>query len=205
MYPHRHERDDIIKYLADKYPACFFEEPNFRRPLKRDILDDLEKERVLDRAKLVHALDWYCSHFTYRRSIIAGAEKIGLDGKKAGVVSEAEQREARAWIAARKKEMAELARIDPPPPRPAAARETNGHEHTMTKITTTGVANGTATVPSLHPALAEVQTAITIVSSILTEERYEPLRPVLATAALREIVGKAEKLISSLQHAEGVS
>jgi ProP effector len=203
MYPHRHERDDIIKYLADKYPACFFEEPNFRRPLKRDILDDLEKERVLDRAKLVHALDWYCSHFTYRRSIIAGAEKIDLDGKKAGVVTPKEQQEARAWIAARKKEVAErvVPQIDPPPPRPAELRELNGHEHPiMTK--SPNIANGAATAPSLHPSLTEVQRAIMIISDILTEERYEPLRPVLATAALKEIVGKAEKLISSLQREE---
>jgi ProP effector len=96
VYYHRHERDEAIGYLAAKFPKCFFENPAHRRPLKHSIVLDLEKESGLDREKLVQVLDWYESHFVYRRGMIAGAERVDLDGKKAGTVTPAEQREARA-------------------------------------------------------------------------------------------------------------
>jgi sRNA-binding protein len=49
VYYHRRERDDAIGYLASKFPKCFFEDPTHRRPLKHNIILDLEKENVLDR------------------------------------------------------------------------------------------------------------------------------------------------------------
>jgi hypothetical protein len=104
-----------------------------------------------------------------------------------------EQQEARAWIAARKRELKEQLMITPPAvPLWAAGKEEE--EPTMNG------ANGHAALPSLHPSLAELQSAIVIVSELLTEKQYEPLRPVLATAALREIMRSAEKLIGELQH-----
>jgi hypothetical protein len=66
----------------------------------------------------------------------------------------------------------------------------------MVKTITPRAANDAATE---HPLIAEMQRATAIVSSVLTEARYEPLRPALAIAALREIIGKAEKLIGSLK------
>jgi hypothetical protein len=59
-----------------------------------------------------------------------------------------------------------------------------------------GTTNGHA--PELHPSLQELQSAITIVNSFLTEERYAPMRPGLAVAALQEIIAKAKKLTGSL-------
>ena len=195
MYYHKDEREEFIRYLADKFPKSFFDEPSQRRPLKLNILDDLDRQKVLDREKLTQALDWYQNHFVYQYGLIAGAERVDLDGNRAGTVTPKEAQEARARVAARKRELKEQQTIAAKPVIPTTAAG-KGHEmngHSMTKTT----ANGSTA--SLHPSLAEVQTAITIVSSILTEERYEPLRPVLAAAALREIVGKAEKLISSLE------
>jgi sRNA-binding protein len=40
MYLHQQDRDTVIKYLADRFPSCFFENPELRRPLKLDIIDD---------------------------------------------------------------------------------------------------------------------------------------------------------------------
>jgi hypothetical protein len=54
----------------------------------------------------------------------------------------------------------------------------------------------------LHPSLSEMQAAIGIVNNIMTDQQYKPLRPALATAALKEIVSKAERLIGSLQGSE---
>ena len=96
MYYHKDEREEFIRYLADKFPKCFFDEPSHRRPLKHNILDDLDKQKVLDREKLTQALDWYQNHFVYRYGLIAGAERVDLEGGKAGTVTPLEQQEARA-------------------------------------------------------------------------------------------------------------
>jgi hypothetical protein len=53
--------------------------------------------------------------------------------------------------------------------------------------------------PNLHPSLATLQSTLTIVSGLLTEKQYEPLRPVLAAVALKEIIRDAEQLIGELQ------
>jgi ProP effector len=114
VHYHRTERDEFIRYLAEQFPKCFFEDPAQRRPLKRDIIDDLEKRKVLNSEKLLCALDWYKNHFTYRYTIIAGAERVDLDGQRAGTVTVREQQEAYAWIAARKRELKEQRMITPP-------------------------------------------------------------------------------------------
>jgi hypothetical protein len=52
----------------------------------------------------------------------------------------------------------------------------------------------------LHPSLTELQAVITIVSNILTEKQYEPMRPALAAAALQGVIDNAERLIHALQN-----
>jgi sRNA-binding protein len=189
MYYHKPDREEFIRYLAERFPKCFFEDPSQRRPLKHNIIIDLERENILEHEKLSQTLDWYTNHFAYRYSLMAGAERVDLDGNKAGTVTPQEQQEARAWIAARKRELIE--------------RQENQQaaviKPAVVKLATNGHVNGAVAAPSLHPSLTEMQSALTIVSGILTEKQYEPLRPVLATAALREIVNGAEKLIGSLQ------
>lgn len=67
MHYHRDEREAFVRHLADRFPKCFFENPELRRPLKRNILTDLEKLKVLDHDKLDQALSWYTNHFAYAR------------------------------------------------------------------------------------------------------------------------------------------
>ena len=136
MYLHQQDRDTVIKYLADRFPSCFFENPELRRPLKLDIIDDLEKERVLERNKLAQAVDWYQNHFAYRRAVVAGVERVGLSGQRAGIVTPQEQQENRRWITERKKEMAEQKAIreSAGPPRVVVKTpvvKENGHEAAM--------------------------------------------------------------------------
>lgn len=192
MHYHREERDEFVRYLAEQFPECFFEDPAHRRPLKKNIIDDLEERKILNREKLLCTLSWYEGHFTYCYTFIAGAERVGLSGEKAGTVTEKEALERRAWMLARKRELKEQQMILPPAvPLPAAGKG-------KAEIPMNGT-NGLAVLPDLHPSLADLQSAITIVSGFLTEERYAPLRPVLATTVLKEIVAQAEKLIGELQ------
>jgi sRNA-binding protein len=194
MYWHKDQRDAGIKHLAEKYPKCFSENPSMRRPLKKNIIDDLDREKTLDHEALVQVLDWYCGHFIYRRGLIAGAKRIDLNGKEVGTVTPAEQEEARAWIAARKREQAEVA---------TARAEQQAKERQLIKgnnpmISKAATAAVTA-APTLHPSLGELQAAIDIVNGFLTEAQYETMRPALTTTALRSLIGKAEELIESLE------
>jgi hypothetical protein len=118
MYYHKDDPVEFIRYLAEKFPRCFFSEPSHRRPLKRNIIDDLNGERTPQGQ----------DHHT---------------------------------------------------PAPRTVRPLSIHYSSR-----------------YGPAIA-------ITGDILTEEQYASLRPALATTALREIIGKAEKLISSLQREEG--
>jgi sRNA-binding protein len=160
---HRDERDARIKYLADKYPKCFFEDPHQRRPLKHNIIEDLEKENVLNHEALVQVLDWYKNHFAYRYAIIAGADRIDLDGNKAGTVTPREQAEAREWVVARKKQLNELRAIAPV----TLVTHVTGARNTMAMKSTTTAAAAGAGAPIKHPQLAEIQAAITLADGFI--------------------------------------
>lgn len=143
---------------------------------------------------LTQILGWYKSHFSYQRKLLSGAERVDLDGQKAGTVTESEQEAARRKVAARKKEMADRRAALASPPAPVKPPAINGHAsigETMSKTPA-------AAPPSLPPALVPLQEAIATAGGILTDARYEALRKVLATAALKEVVGRAEELIRSL-------
>jgi sRNA-binding protein len=189
MHYHANERDEFIAHLAEKFPKCFFVSPPSRLPLKANIIDDLEKAKVLNNGKLVQALDWYQSHFSYEYGLIAGAARVDLNGNRAGTVTPSEQKEALKRIKERK---AELRGEQKAATHPAVVVKANS-DKPITK------ANGITNVAkTLHPALADMQSAIGIIDNILSEKSYEPLRPVLATAALQTIIGRATALIESL-------
>ena len=83
--------EDCIEYLSTKYPKCFFVDPRMRRPLKKTIVADLQKDQVLNDEKIEAATSFYTNHFGYQYTLIAGAERIDLNGDKAGTVTEQEQ------------------------------------------------------------------------------------------------------------------
>jgi sRNA-binding protein len=104
--PNRDECDEIITALAKRYPACFFEEPKLRRPLRKDILADLHRDGVpFTPEQTAAAVKWYESHFAYQYALRAGAKRVDLNGREAGTVTLAEQRNAEFYIANRKQEM----------------------------------------------------------------------------------------------------
>ena len=47
----REQLEELINYLAMTYPKAFFTQPQLKRPLKKSILLDLERDRVLDDGK----------------------------------------------------------------------------------------------------------------------------------------------------------
>lgn len=51
--------EDLIVYLAATYPKAFFTQPHLKRPLKKNIVLDLERDRVLDDEKREAAVNFY--------------------------------------------------------------------------------------------------------------------------------------------------
>ena len=110
----RQALDEYVEYLATKYPKCFFVDPRMRRPLKKTIVDDLRKERVLDDEKVEAATSFYMNHFGYQYQLRAGAERIDLDGSRVGVVTEQEQIGAEKKVREDKKRLNERGDIGLP-------------------------------------------------------------------------------------------
>src|SRR5262249_19251363 len=108
-YSHRLNRDEcdaIIAQLVRLYPACFFEDPRLRRPLKKNILADLREAGVpFALEETAAAVKWYESHFAYQYALQAGAKRVDLAGRDAGTVTETEQRDAERYVVSRKQEM----------------------------------------------------------------------------------------------------
>ena len=79
----------VLDLLCENFPACFKRYEQRRRPLKVGIHADLLA--VLDGAitpkELGLALRIYVSNKWYRSRLIAGVERIDLDGKPCGVVT----------------------------------------------------------------------------------------------------------------------
>jgi sRNA-binding protein len=202
MYLHREDRDDAIRYLAERYPRCFAENPRVRRPLKKNIMDDLEKEGVLDVNRLTQVLDYYTANFTYCSAVVAGTERVGLSGEKSGVVTEQDQREAERRVLARKKELAEkkalrdsaAAAVAETPPN----KSINGHE----VMTSKNPPPPNPPPTTLHPALAPVQQALVAVNVLLTDAQFEPMRRALAPTALKQVTAVIENVVDALERKE---
>ena len=95
-------RKATIARLAQLYPACFYAARQQRRPLKVGIRRDLVAlDLGIGRRELDSALAWYVNGIGYLQSLRMGADRIGLDGVPAGVVSEADEAHAREKRAAR--------------------------------------------------------------------------------------------------------
>lgn len=97
--PTREESEHTIRLLVDRYPKCFFADPQQRRPLKKNIVADLQKDGLpVARELLVPAVDWYRSHFGYLYALQAGAKRVDLFGKETAAVTEQEQYAAQIKI-----------------------------------------------------------------------------------------------------------
>jgi ProP effector len=95
----RQESEDVIRMLADRYPKCFFQEGKLRRPLKLDIISDLQNEKAfLDHELIAAGIEWYQSHLAYLHSLQAGARRLDLNGQEVSTVTTQEHIAAKAKI-----------------------------------------------------------------------------------------------------------
>jgi sRNA-binding protein len=99
---------DLIDILADLWPQCFAVYEARRRPLKLGIRADIVATGAVTEEEAAAALRLYCSNRGYLRHCRVSADRIDLNGDRAGIVTMAEAANSRASLQAREaKRMAE--------------------------------------------------------------------------------------------------
>ncbi len=95
------DHNEVIEILAELYPKTFFATPKQRRPLKHDIIDDLEaaNDPRLAGFDVGAALEWYVGHISYDYACTQGTGRLNLDGKVVGKITASEAREAAERVA----------------------------------------------------------------------------------------------------------
>ena len=208
----REQLEEAIRQLATRYPRCFIINGRMRIPLKAGIETDLRQDGVDENT--ISAIGFYTQSWDYLNCLQAGAERVDLNGVKAGVVTEQEANSAQKRL---QEEQAEsLARrkgISSSLTSPAfLARKTRS----VSQPREPGLPEEAPTLPvpselsekpseeslKATPPLARLQAILQSASNIAAGTEDETLRTALVTTALRVLVGEAEKVIASL---EGVS
>ena len=81
---------ELIGVLAERFPACLAVNPSYRRPLKLgihvDILAEFGADMIAPR-DLSAALRIYVSNRKYLKALVAGANRVDLNGMPAGTVT----------------------------------------------------------------------------------------------------------------------
>jgi ProP effector len=87
----------LLKRLIAQYPRCFIPDGERRRPLKVGLAEDiLAANPEIDQRNLSYAIGLYVNNFAYESAVTEGADRVGLDGATAGVVTQLDVEHARA-------------------------------------------------------------------------------------------------------------
>jgi ProP effector len=83
---------ETLDILRERFPCAFAPQRQaWRAPLKIKIRDDiLAAAPDLDAKSIARAMRFYVLHPAYQRSLVPGAKRIDLDGKRVGIVTEIE-------------------------------------------------------------------------------------------------------------------
>ncbi len=194
----RQELEDGIQMLAEKYPKCFFTIPRQRRPLKKNIVADLQKDGISMAIELIGAsVDWYKSHISYQYSLEAGAKCLDLEGKEAGTVTELEQRAAQKKILEIHEKLAERNPIKTTPSLVAAGRIP---ENQLKKIDAPIMSKTMAPVrPELMPLHEAVLAANTAMSTPVSNGN---VRAAITAAVIGVVIQEAQRIIDNAKRGE---
>jgi ProP effector len=194
----REESEDVVHQLAETYPKCFSVDPRMRRPLKANILSDLQKDGFRAAYELLSAgLDWYVNHFAYQHALETGARRIDLNGKAVGTVTEMEHLAALKKI---KDDKARAAEKNLNATQTVTALHNNGRlaDDQLKKLDAPPMPTPKAKPApaiAISPELARLQEALNAANVAATGPGDAELRAAIGTAALTFIVKEAQHLI----------
>jgi sRNA-binding protein len=178
----REDLEQGVLHLAQKYPAAFFPGQYNRRPLSLSILDHLQEEGESE--LLLSSANFYMRSWFYQRALQAGAERVDLNGKKAGVVTKKEELAAQKQI---EEEKAAHARKQ---------QEEQQQFRTLPLLQPTTTKSVAKPILS-NSKLARLHTLLGAAAEVKTDD--EPLQAAMTTAALKLLVVEAQKVISELE------
>jgi sRNA-binding protein len=201
MLPTRTESEDTIRMLAERFPKCFFEDPKMRRPLKKDILADLQHDGLLA-SSFRSAVGWYQGNFGYQYALQAGARRIDLDGKEVDTVTEQEQRDAEKYIAERKRAQRENNLNLPIATMTSLHKAGKITDDTLRKVTLPHAAPRTTTMDADSP-LTRLMTLIEGVDRALTDTTNPTLRTTFGIAGLKAVAAEVQAQIEKMQKVNG--
>src|SRR5262249_44611533 len=80
---------DLIGVLAERFPACFAVNPKYRQPLKLNIHVDILAQLgdTIAPRDLSDGLRLYVNNGKYLKALVAGADRVDLNGMPAGTVT----------------------------------------------------------------------------------------------------------------------
>ncbi|OOR99811.1 RNA chaperone ProQ [Haemophilus paracuniculus] len=95
---------EVIAYLVEKFPACFFDGTNGEvKPLKKGIFQDLatalEGDEKVSKTTLRHTLRVYTRSWRYLTACQENAERVGLNGEACEVITAEEAAHAAEALA----------------------------------------------------------------------------------------------------------
>ena len=194
----RQEVEHAVHVLATKYPKGFFEDPKLRRPLKKNLVVDLQKDGCpLTAEEMSTAIDWYENHFAYQYALQAGAKRVDLNGKEVGTVTELESRNARNYIAERKRAMNERNLNLAPPTTTSLVVAGRIPDDALRKIDLPSEPSP-MTATKADP-LARLQGQVDALRRVI--EVSEPtMQMALMAAGLKVVIAEAENMITDLDH-----
>jgi len=198
--PSRDETEDVIQQLADRYPKTFFLVPQQRKPLKKNIVTDLQRDGAPFAHELLSsAVDWYQSHFGYLYALQAGARRVDLDGKEVGTVTEQEAGRAQLQVKEDKRKASEktqaLAAIQ------SLHRQGRIPDDVLKQLDAPPRPRDVPMKPKPQPVpdrLARVREALRAADTLMIEG-CDALRVAMAAAALGVVIKETKQVIDSLE------
>jgi ProP effector len=197
-YP-RETLEEWVEHLVRKYPACFYHDAALKRPLKKGIQDDLHNESAIN---VEAALSYYTRDWYYLACVQAGAERIDLDGKKAGVVTDQEARTANKQLLDEKQKLKEKRAIERRNPIATLnSLHANGHISTdqLRKVDAPPLRTETEVKRAADNPLARLESVLGRTAELLTADEDKALQSALVVASLKVLVQEAQRVIASLE------
>jgi sRNA-binding protein len=189
----RQELEDSISMLAERYPRCFFVNPRLRRPLKKNIVADLQKDGIAMASELISAsVDWYTSHISYQYCLEAGATRVDLEGKEAGTVTELEKRAAQKKILEINERWAERNQMNPIRTTSNLVTTRRIPEDQLKKI------DAPMSRPTMLPELTPLYEAVLAANSAMSAPMgNSDVRAAVTAAAIGVVIAEAQRIVDN--------
>jgi sRNA-binding protein len=181
----------MLQHLVGKYPKTFAVDSYERQPLAASVLDEVMRREGWTRENATAILKYYHHPWEFRRRFKAGINRIDLDGRANGKLTDEDARTVREE-AKRQMDEKKARKIAAPAP---VFPQHNGSILAPAAAATNGTANAEATNPAMHIILGVKALKQTL--KVQSEELARQLREIFP-AELIELFPDLERSVSKM-------